>query len=67
MTETQDRIAARAIDQRGRLTLAALRIMNGTAGGMPRRKLDTHDRGAFTGIVDAMLTYYHQQLPRREG
>lgn len=44
-------------ETRFRMAVVAVRLMNGTAGGLPRRKVDLHDCGAYSAVLDAWLAF----------
>jgi hypothetical protein len=48
MTETETRCV---------MNTAAIRLMNGTAGGLPRRKVDVSDSGSYAAIVDSFIEF----------
>lgn len=57
------------IDIRCTMALAAHRLMNGTAGGLPRRRLDSSEGSTFAGLSDAVLAFHKASWPgpQREG
>lgn len=47
-----------ALEQRCSMALAAMRLMNHTAGGLPARFPDLRTGSAFYGLTDAVLAFY---------
>ncbi len=47
---------------RSTISLAACRLMNGTAGGLPKRTMDCSKQSTYMSIVDAWMTYYDSQF-----
>lgn len=55
----------RELEIHSRMTLAAMRLMNGKAGGIKRRTLDSSAGSTFEALVDAHLN--HWRALRGEG
>lgn len=52
-------------DTHAGMALAAMRLMNGTGGGLPRRRLDSGDGTTFAGLVDAVLAGWRVERAER--
>ncbi len=57
------------MDVRCTMGLAAMRMLNGTAGGLSKRNLDRSDGSTYAGIGNAIFAFHTASWPgpQREG